>query len=474
MTTRSIALMVPELPTAVCQCPASNMRLTGRSSTRPASTARSMASRLILPSAKKRRLMLTQPMNRLSRSVASSPSPRITSVLPPPMSTTSRVFVAGGQPVRHPEIDQACLFAATDDLDRVPERLFRRAQKGTVVADLAHGVGADRAHRIVRQGMQRWPICDRLSSARARASSLRLLSGMSPPPRRTASRRRSSTTSCSFSRLPRSCGNCWSRGRPRRRSPGVWIQLRLAHAVGALCEVMRQCYPHRGKASGSKAAILSPDCYILPACMKVIVQARTRRPDGAIWVFCRQESHPDRIRANHHFCILISLLCMRRAVACRYRLRTGQSAAAAGRAAGTASRPELGAAAKRMRAISTSSRTGQDRAGPFGTRQRPGQRVSAVKHPRPGRWRPVIRIARCWKTSAWAMRCGVRHDGLMSAIYHRLTFLDFESDRLGWRSASVHGCFCSGARISVELCRSPPAAALFRTPVDCLGQAMTP
>ena len=63
--------------------------------------------------------------------------------------------------------------------------------------------------------------------------------------------------------------------------------------------------------------------------------------------------------------------------------------------------------------------------------------------------------------------------GLMSAIYHRLTFLDFESDRMGVAVGKRSRVFLLGRDDIVRLCQSPPAAALSRVPVDCLGQAMT-
>jgi hypothetical protein len=63
--------------------------------------------------------------------------------------------------------------------------------------------------------------------------------------------------------------------------------------------------------------------------------------------------------------------------------------------------------------------------------------------------------------------------GLMSAIYHRLTFLDLESDRMGVAVGKRSRVFLLGRDDMVRLCQSPPAAALSRTPVDCLGQAMT-
>ena len=64
--------------------------------------------------------------------------------------------------------------------------------------------------------------------------------------------------------------------------------------------------------------------------------------------------------------------------------------------------------------------------------------------------------------------------GLMSAIYHRLTFLDLEADQLGRRSGRAFARLsCQGRSGIAGLCQTSPAEALYRTPVDCLGTAMT-
>ena len=65
----------------------------------------------------------TQPICRLSSSSGLKPSPMISSVLPPPMSTTRRLPGLVRHGVRDPGIDEARLFHAGDDLDRVTERL---------------------------------------------------------------------------------------------------------------------------------------------------------------------------------------------------------------------------------------------------------------------------------------------------------------------------------------------------------------
>lgn len=63
--------------------------------------------------------------------------------------------------------------------------------------------------------------------------------------------------------------------------------------------------------------------------------------------------------------------------------------------------------------------------------------------------------------------------GLMSAIYHRLTFLDLEADQLGVAAGERSHVYLLGRSDIAELCAAQPAAALYRTPVDCLGTAMT-
>lgn len=64
-------------------------------------------------------------------------------------------------------------------------------------------------------------------------------------------------------------------------------------------------------------------------------------------------------------------------------------------------------------------------------------------------------------------------DGLMSALYHRLTFLDMESDQLGIAEGERARVFLLGRTDVAALCRAPPADARFQTPVDCLGEPMT-
>lgn len=63
--------------------------------------------------------------------------------------------------------------------------------------------------------------------------------------------------------------------------------------------------------------------------------------------------------------------------------------------------------------------------------------------------------------------------GLMSAIYHRLTFLDLEADQLGIAVGERSRVFLLGRSDIGAMCAAPPPAALHRNPVDCLGQSMT-
>lgn len=64
-------------------------------------------------------------------------------------------------------------------------------------------------------------------------------------------------------------------------------------------------------------------------------------------------------------------------------------------------------------------------------------------------------------------------DGLMSAIYHRLTFLNFAVDEFGAARGERSRVFLLGRSDLHAVCEQPPRQALFQTPVDCLGQTMT-
>ncbi|MCB1724418.1 MAG: CAP domain-containing protein [Gammaproteobacteria bacterium] len=63
-------------------------------------------------------------------------------------------------------------------------------------------------------------------------------------------------------------------------------------------------------------------------------------------------------------------------------------------------------------------------------------------------------------------------DGLMSAIYHRFTFLDLFADRLGVAVGEHSRVFELGRSDLDAVCAAPPADALMRSPVDCLGHPM--
>jgi hypothetical protein len=64
-------------------------------------------------------------------------------------------------------------------------------------------------------------------------------------------------------------------------------------------------------------------------------------------------------------------------------------------------------------------------------------------------------------------------DGLMSAIYHRLAFLDLTVDEMGVAGQGKAHVFVMGRSDIRELCRESPAEALMRPAVDCLGTRVT-
>jgi hypothetical protein len=69
----------------------------------------------------------------------------ISSVLPPPISTTRRCPGDVADAVRDAEIDQPRLFLAADDLYLVAEKLLGAGHELGAVACLSQGVGADDA-----------------------------------------------------------------------------------------------------------------------------------------------------------------------------------------------------------------------------------------------------------------------------------------------------------------------------------------
>ena len=60
----------------------------------------------------------------------------------------------GRQRVRHPQIDQPCLFAPGDDFNRVAQRGFGPGNEGVCVPGDAQRRGADAADRLGRQPAQ--------------------------------------------------------------------------------------------------------------------------------------------------------------------------------------------------------------------------------------------------------------------------------------------------------------------------------
>ena len=84
----------------------------------------------------------------LELAAARQPSPMMSSVLPPPMSTTRRWPGSLGMRVRDAGVDQARLLHAGDDLDRVAERLAGALEEGLLAVRDAQRVGADHAHAV--------------------------------------------------------------------------------------------------------------------------------------------------------------------------------------------------------------------------------------------------------------------------------------------------------------------------------------
>ena len=143
-----MARTVPELPALVSQPRRRNAACTGSSSRRAARRARSKRLAEILPSRKKRSLKETQPICRLSSSRGFSPSPMISSVLPPPMSTTRRLPGSFGMVCATPAVDEARLFHAGDDFDRMAERLAGALEERLLLVRQPQRVGAHHAHAV--------------------------------------------------------------------------------------------------------------------------------------------------------------------------------------------------------------------------------------------------------------------------------------------------------------------------------------
>ena len=112
----------------------------------------------------------------------------ISSVEPPPMSTTRRLSSARRQRMRDAEIDEARLLAAGDDLDREAERLARLAQeRGEFFAIRSALVPTARtaSRGRPRSRSRNWAST---SSARAWLARSRRLSAVSPAPSCVCSR----------------------------------------------------------------------------------------------------------------------------------------------------------------------------------------------------------------------------------------------------------------------------------------------
>ena len=115
----------------------------------------------------------------VSRSSGSKRWPMMNSVLPPPMSATRRL--PGCRPrCGHTQVDQARLFAAGDDLDRVPEDGFGTLDEFVAVARFAQGIGTDDAHRASRHAVDQLGKALEAVQAPLHRSSLSLRSSSMP------------------------------------------------------------------------------------------------------------------------------------------------------------------------------------------------------------------------------------------------------------------------------------------------------
>ena len=188
-----MARMVPEAPTASSQSKARKRSVTGSSSCRAASSARCQFSAVSRPSPKWARLNVMQPMYRLSMSRGAS-SPAISSVLPPPMSTTSlrrcgpgRVRVTPRKISRAssmPEmVSMECPSARSASMRNSPAST---ATRSVLVPTARTSLGA--------MWRSLWPKRRRHSIARSRDSGLRRSRASSPEASCTISRRRSTRT----------------------------------------------------------------------------------------------------------------------------------------------------------------------------------------------------------------------------------------------------------------------------------------
>jgi hypothetical protein len=94
----------------------------------------------------------------------------------------------------------------------------------------------------------------------------------------------------------------------------------------------------------------------------------------------------------------------------------------------------------------------------------PGSRALAADYPQ----RNVLEnVSMGYDSTAEAL------DGLMSAIYHRLTFLDLAADEIGIAVGQRSRVFMLGRSDVRALCDDPPETALVEQPIDCLGEVMT-
>jgi hypothetical protein len=153
-----MALLVPEEPNASFQPKARYVPANCWNSAETSASACFQRLRESLPSAKKRRVLATQPACRLSRSIASRPVAD-DEFRGPAADVDHQSQFAGLRRLRmrDAEVHQTRFFAAGHDFDRVAQRGFGRQQERLRHGELAHGVGRDGAHAL------RWDVAQALA-----------------------------------------------------------------------------------------------------------------------------------------------------------------------------------------------------------------------------------------------------------------------------------------------------------------------
>ena len=200
--TASVARIVPEVPIASTSVASRKKALTGRNSNCAAMRALLNPARVISPHEKNRSVIDTQPMCRLSSARGSGPCPRISSVLPPPISMTNLSPSVGGRLCVTPLYIRRA--------SSIPEIISIGCPSAASAS--AMNVVSSRARRMVLvpaartlsawMSLRRSPNRDKQSRARARASGEISPLSESPSASLTVSRMRSSIASCPWRNSP--------------------------------------------------------------------------------------------------------------------------------------------------------------------------------------------------------------------------------------------------------------------------------